>query len=420
MRQPLAFDLDFTAYMSSDGIENDNYVFVQALVDDSTVCSSALETNSSYRNVSASSATRRLEGSLSYQVVRLLYSTPKPISRPGNVLTAANVALVRELETGLQCSHKYKSYCSKGSTGSCAAAASLAPVFFVGGQSAFNTCPPVAASMLDMPFEEVVDAIARASAGAGFLETSFSSIDPESTVMISHLVFRGEASKLIDYMTKDLLPEVLSGSKGGFRVSVWNQEISDYSILQALAGDSRLAAAGFLLVVSVVAWTTRSGLLTGAAFLCMLLSLPLSYWAYVCCLGVTRTPLLNFFGLFVVVGIGCDGVFLIINSYDEFHSDEDNQRRSLCCRRPSPRDVLLLSKVWSFFISLQKPFISHYEHNCHGHSFYFFSSSCCSSTLTPYPLCTGLQTSRQRAPCRDGHHSRQFFCQLSFSPACAA
>jgi hypothetical protein len=73
-----------------------------------------------------------------------------------------------------------------------------------------------------------------------------------------------------------------------------------------------------------------------------------------------------------------------------------------------------------YLFSLEKPFIRHYEFNCHGHSFYFLSGSCSVSTLPPSSSCTGLQASRQRAPCRDGHHSRELFRQLSLSPACAA
>ena len=51
-------------------------------------------------------------------------------------------------------------------------------------------------------------------------------------------------------------------------------------ILEALASDARLAVVGFLLVIFSVAGMTKSTLLTSAAFLCMLLSLPLAYWMY--------------------------------------------------------------------------------------------------------------------------------------------
>jgi len=350
VRRPLEFDLDLTSYLSSDGVENDNYVFVQALVDDTTVCSSSLEEDTIYHNVTASKGRRRLNEDSDYQIVRLLYSSPEPITNPNNVLTASNMALARDLEADLQCSKKYETYCLKDAeTGTCAAAASLVPVFFVGGLNAIRTCPPEEGKVLDTPFDTIVDAIAQANVGEGFLETSFSTSNPESTVMISHFVFLGDSSKLSTYLTNVLLPDMLSRSQGEFRVSVWNSEIYDYSVLQALAYDSRLAAAGFVLVVSVVARTSKSGLLTLAAFLCMLLSLPLAYWTYSSCLGIARTPLLNFFGMFVVVGIGCDGVFLLINTYDEFMSNVDSRSQNISQALQSRRDALLLSKVQLLF-----------------------------------------------------------------------
>ena len=102
-------------------------------------------------------------------------------------------------------------------------------------------------------------------------------------------------------------------------------------MLEALASDARFAVVGLLLVVFCVAGMTKSTILTSAAFLCMLLSLPLAYWLYrqVSCtcmilvawvsiynlvLLIERMPLLNFFGFFVIIGIGCDGAFLITNN----------------------------------------------------------------------------------------------------------
>lgn len=199
--------------------------------------------------------------------------------------------------------------------------------------------------MLDTPFNTIVNAIAKANVGEGFLETLFATSNPESTVVISHFVLLGDSSRLSTYLTNVLLPDMLSRSQEDFRVSVWNSDIYDYSVLQALAYDSRLAAAGFVLVVAIVARTSKSSLLTLAAFLCMLLSLPLAYWTYSSCLGIARTPLLNFFGMFVVVGIGCDGVFLLLNTYDELKSNVVAWSQNISQALQSRRDVLLLSKV---------------------------------------------------------------------------
>lgn len=407
IRQPLEFDLDLTSYLSSDGIENDNYVFVQTLVDDTSVCSSSLEADAIYQNVSASKGSRRLNEDSSYQIVRLLYSSPEPITNPSNVLTATNMALARDLEADLQCSQNYETYCLKDDdTDTCTAAASLAPVFFVGGLNAIRTCPPEEGKMLSTPFQSIVDAIAQANVGEGFLETSFSTINPESTVMISHFVFLGDPSKLIPYLTNDLLPDMLSRSTGDFRVSVWNSEIYDYSVLQALAYDSRLAAIGFVLVVSVVAHTSRSGLLTVAAFLCMLLSLPLAYWTYTSCLSITRTPLLNFFGMFVVVGIGCDGVFLLINTYDEFNSNVNVRSRSVSQELHSRRDVLLLSKVRrQFYTFLVDIFLIQqlFSLDLLQYSSFVLQASFFLNFL--FALSIGVQTSRQCTSCRDSNNS---------------
>ena len=110
------------------------------------------------------------------------------------------------------------------------------------------------------------------------------------------------------------------------RVSWYNDVMARAEILAALASDGRVALGGMVLVVCCVGVVTRSALLTVGACLCVVLSLPIAYWAYGAVFQLDRMPLLNFFGLFVVIGVGCDGIFLLFNTFNEVHRPRGRER----------------------------------------------------------------------------------------------
>ena len=224
-RRPVAFDVDFEAYLTSDGPASENYAQLRAATNDATVCvdlQAAVDAATTARRLlhskagdihnassgaqrSASSPyseqrfpPRRLAGASEQQLVRLIYSSWDPLARPRNVLTDARLRAMRRAEAAVACAPSYQAFCARTTSGSggdgpCDPMLSLAPAFHAdtaeGGVSpAFGpssnnggddgACArPSGSSVgeydLVAPLEDAVAVAARRGLGAGYVATTF-------------------------------------------------------------------------------------------------------------------------------------------------------------------------------------------------------------------------------------------------------
>ena len=76
-----------------------------------------------------------------------------------------------------------------------------------------------------------------------------------------------------------------------------------------------LAAAAGGVVMVVVLLHVRSIFLTAVGMLQIILSFPAAYAVYTHVLGLKSFPFLNFIGLYVLIGIGVDDIFVFVDAW---------------------------------------------------------------------------------------------------------
>ena len=133
---------------------------------------------------------------------------------------------------------------------------------------------------------------------------------------------------------------------------------SRYALNQTLKVDMiKAAGAAALILASLLAYS-RSVMLSLGGLLHILLSVPLSYCTYVFIAGIDFFPFLNFMGVFVIIGVGADDIFVFLEAFRGSRlilgpeaSTEDVLRRTLVHAGMSMA-ITSLSTAGAFFTSL--------------------------------------------------------------------
>ncbi|KAH8044587.1 hypothetical protein JL721_12797 [Aureococcus anophagefferens] len=114
---------------------------------------------------------------------------------------------------------------------------------------------------------------------------------------------------------KYLLETLEAASTKDTRVCWLNHDINDYEVEVAVWHDGVLAIAALAFVYVAMIVHTRSPFLATVAMGQILISVPVGLYLHRAVFGFEVTYVLNFLGLFIIAGIGCDDSFLIFDVF---------------------------------------------------------------------------------------------------------
>eukprot|EP01155_Anaeramoeba_flamelloides_P040475 Anaeramoba_flamelloidesc33673_g1_i1.p2 GENE.c33673_g1_i1~~c33673_g1_i1.p2 ORF type:complete len:376 (+),score=84.41 c33673_g1_i1:40-1167(+) len=131
--------------------------------------------------------------------------------------------------------------------------------------------------------------------------------------------------KYEDWIT-DLVPDLTEDANSdNFEILYLGTGITEIAVSDLIVHDTVLIVFSIAMVYIYTLFHTKSLVLTCLGILHVLLSLPMSYFFYVAILGVEWFSMLNFLSLFVVLGIGCDDIFIML---DAWRQSEHQKKRS--------------------------------------------------------------------------------------------
>ena len=111
-----------------------------------------------------------------------------------------------------------------------------------------------------------------------------------------------------------------AGASTGFRVVYGGQQMTPYLVQQALLEDLNYAIFSCLLVFVYTVWHTKSVLLAISSLMMICLTFPVCFFFYFefCTVdGSTSLGLLNVLGVYVILGIGVDDVYVFLAAFEQ-------------------------------------------------------------------------------------------------------
>ncbi|KAJ3427655.1 sterol-sensing domain [Anaeramoeba flamelloides] len=116
----------------------------------------------------------------------------------------------------------------------------------------------------------------------------------------------------------DLVPDLTDkANSDNFEILYLGSGITEIAVSDLIVHDTVLIVFSIAMVYIYTLIHTKSLVLTCLGILHVLLSLPMSYFFYVAILGVEWFSMLNFLSLFVVLGIGCDDIFIMLDAWKQ-------------------------------------------------------------------------------------------------------
>eukprot|EP00761_Pharyngomonas_kirbyi_P008154 gb/GECH01008165.1/.p1 GENE.gb/GECH01008165.1/~~gb/GECH01008165.1/.p1 ORF type:complete len:493 (+),score=101.51 gb/GECH01008165.1/:1-1479(+) len=108
--------------------------------------------------------------------------------------------------------------------------------------------------------------------------------------------------------------------------------LTDHQGVNLIYTDAGFALGSALMVYLVMIIHTRSIFLATAGMIQIILSFPLCYFIFRVIIAMPRTNVLNFLGLFIILGIGADNIFIFVDAWRQSELEDDsisssNERR---------------------------------------------------------------------------------------------
>ena len=163
---------------------------------------------------------------------------------------------------------------------------------------------------------------------------------PRSTVTRLAYVLRNrkEANAYAEAAGAAALEAARVYGNGRLRISWRDYPTFEAEANAALLQDARWCVGSVLFVAVYALWHTQSALLASGGMGCVLLSFPLCFWLYRVVLGIPWMGAFNFIALFIVVGIGADDVFVVVDYWRQ-------SRRAVSAGAVSSSDVAAAGSV---------------------------------------------------------------------------
>jgi predicted RND superfamily exporter protein len=242
--------------------------------------------------------------------ITVIYQNPKG----GNVFTSAVLESVYDFEQSVKEYPGYRTFCRKLQENNCAPFESLVSYLYPAG-------------FLVDDIEGVLGAVATNAQ----VDQYFGPENLQSNITKTFMYFQGKEGALHDFL-EDLYRELL-----------WERDQDDYypdmvytwengHLLQLEANDAlnhdTLWSIGSLVVIGVMIFLkVQDGFIFFFGMLGLLLAFTTSYYWCLAHFGIPEITLLHVSGLFVMLGIGADDIFLMIDSYE--HANLELEHRGL-------------------------------------------------------------------------------------------
>ena len=309
--RPLRLVTDLAAYARQDDVASYNLANLEAAQDASEArgaCSGYSRSRQRHRYLEAAGLKhRRLSSSGVVEDLKLFYAA-RP--RPGNVIVDKSIIDARNLERKIVSHNKFDDHCwttyrSSGPDRYCADAAV---------RSAADPYFDDEGALLDVA--AVTAELARSDLGAHFFDVNFGLFHQASNVSKTEMYFSiTDRDDFRRWAEKYLLETLEAASTKDTRVCWLNHDINDYEVEVAVWHDGLLAIAALAFVYVAMIVHTRSPFLATVAMGQILMSVPVGLYLHRAVFGFEVTYVLNFLGLFIIAGIGCDDSFLIFDVF---------------------------------------------------------------------------------------------------------
>ena len=309
--RPLRLVTDLAAYARQDDVASYNLANLEAAQDASEArgaCTGYSRSRQRHRYLEAAGLKhRRLSSSGVVEDLKLFYAA-RP--RPGNVIVDKSIIDARNLERKIVSHNKFDDHCwttyrSSGPDRYCADAAV---------RSAADPYFDDEGALLDVA--AVTAELARSDLGAHFFDVNFGLFHQVSNVSKTEMYFSiTDRDDFRRWAEKYLLETLEAASTKDTRVCWLNHDINDYEVEVAVWHDGLLAIAALAFVYVAMIVHTRSPFLATVAMGQILISVPVGLYLHRAIFGFEVTYVLNFLGLFIIAGIGCDDSFLIFDVF---------------------------------------------------------------------------------------------------------
>ena len=309
--RPLRLVTDLAAYARQDDVASYNLANLEAAQDASEArgaCTGYSRSRQRHRYLEAAGLKhRRLSSSGVVEDLKLFYAA-RP--RPGNVIVDKSIIDARNLERKIVSHNKFDDHCwttyrSSGPDRYCADAAV---------RSAADPYFDDEGALLDVA--AVTAELARSDLGAHFFDVNFGLFHQVSNVSKTEMYFSiTDRDDFRRWAEKYLLETLEAASTKDTRVCWLNHDINDYEVEVAVWHDGLLAIAALAFVYVAMIVHTRSPFLATVAMGQILISVPVGLYLHRAVFGFEVTYVLNFLGLFIIAGIGCDDSFLIFDVF---------------------------------------------------------------------------------------------------------
>uniref|UniRef100_A0A7S1C4Y0 SSD domain-containing protein n=1 Tax=Bicosoecida sp. CB-2014 TaxID=1486930 RepID=A0A7S1C4Y0_9STRA len=299
------------------------------------------------------------ERALPYGSVSLIYEAPAGADT-GSMLGLTGLRAICEKEQAITSTADFRKFCLRGEGGkTCATPVSVLSLLFDAdaetGLLAYD-CAGITQADVDGLVERLTDApesIVLAGTGltqpinaAYLLPSNFGPSDTNAAVTRSLMVFglplagynnadqpsptmkgvplmraSAEQSGKVDAWTKDvLLPVLDDASDDVVAVRFRGTGINDVIFEGILLNDVNYVMLSLVFVFAYCWFHMRSLSLTAAGLFGVIMSLPVAVFVYAVVLQIDKFGTLNFLGLFVILGIGADDLFLFRDAYVQMGS----------------------------------------------------------------------------------------------------
>ena len=165
----------------------------------------------------------------------------------------------------------------------------------------------------------------------GLFGEGFGSDNPYSALTMSSFPLalggsRGEESEswMYDLHSEGTLADILKGVHVQGYYSDREEKVLEKYMDSLLLSDMMLSASAAAIIFVLLGLHTKSIFLTFMAFLQVALSFPTAFFLYKLVANIQYFPFLNFMGLFVILGIGADDIFVL---FDKWEQTEENLGR---------------------------------------------------------------------------------------------
>ncbi|KAJ3436711.1 sterol-sensing domain [Anaeramoeba flamelloides] len=239
-----------------------------------------------------------------------------------NLITSKQLDRIYQFEQTIKNNKDYSKYCLKDNDGVCSSQLSVLEFFYDSEGNQYSDLTEMASQLYYHN---------NGTSRKQYCDKSFNQQTLKSKFLSSRFIFgyplKGYKNKdeqtneqyelFKEYVVETIIPKAADSKKDNFEVLYLGSGITEAAISDLINHDALLIIFSIIMVFSYTLFHTKSLILTCLGILHILLALPMSYFFYTAILGVEWFTILNFLALFIVLGIGCDDIFIMLDAWKQ-------------------------------------------------------------------------------------------------------